>query len=362
MAYIAGQNSMTMKKILLTLIAAIPLLASCDSLMQTFGRQGILQVRFASGTVPLTRSSASPDTNEFILTVTDAKGNYIYDGKYGASKDQFELDEGTYTVSARSCDFEEPKFDQPQYGDVQVASIKAGKTTVVTLACVQMNAGIRLRIAPEFLTAFPGASLFLKAASGKLMYGYSEKRIAYFIPGTVNLVMSEGGEDKTLFTRRLEPQQVLTLGVNVGAGGAASGVQVQVDTTRNWVDDNFIIGGGGGGGKTDDAYSVPDAKGHTGEQDVWVYGYIVGGDLSSSKCSFEAPFSSRTNLVLAAKSSCREKSSCLSVQLAKGDIRDELNLVDHPELLGKQVFLRGDIVESYYGIPGIQNISEYKIK
>ena len=66
--------------------------------------------------------------------------------------------------------------------------------------------------------------------------------------------------------------------------------------------------------------------------------------------------------MLAAKSSCREKSSCLSVQLAKGDIRDELNLVDHPELLGKQVFLRGDIVESYYGIPGIQNISEYKFK
>ena len=52
----------------------------------------------------------------------------------------------------------------------------------------------------------------------------------------------------------------------------------------------------------------------------------------------------------------------MSVQLAKGDIRDDLNLVDHPELLGRQVFLLGDIVESYYGIPGVQNISEYRLK
>ncbi|MBO4670531.1 MAG: DUF4493 domain-containing protein [Bacteroidales bacterium] len=350
-----------MKKILFTLLAATPLLASCDSLMQTFGRQGILQVRFAEGTVPTTKS-AFPDTNDFILTIANSKGDYIYDGPYGASKDSFPLDEGTYTVTARSCDFKEPQFEMPQYGDSQVATIKSGKTTVVTLACVQLNSGIRLRIASEFVSAFPSAALILKAASGKLMYSYTEKRIAYFEPGTVNLLMTDGGQDKTLFTRRLEPQQVLTLGVNVGAEGLNGGVQVQVDTTRNWIDDEFTIGGGGGGDELENALSVPDAKSHAGEQDVWVYGYIVGGDLSSSKCSFVKPFSSRTNIVLAAKSTCRDKQQCLSVQLAKGDIRDDLNLVDHPELLGRQVFLCGDIVESYYGIPGIQNISEYRLK
>ena len=350
-----------MKKILLTLLAATPLMASCDALMQTFGRQGILQVRFADGTVPSTKS-AFPDTNDFILRIADSKGNFIYDGPYGASKDSFPLDEGTYTVTALSSEFSEPQFDTPQYGDTQVATVKPGKTTVVTLACVQLNSGIRLRIASEFITAFPSASLLLKASSGSLMYAYTEKRIAFFEPGTVNLLMSEGGQDKILFTRRLEPQQILTLGVNVGADAANGGVQVQVDTTRNWIDDEFTIGGGGGGDELDKALSVPDAKKHTGEQDVWVYGYIVGGDLSSSKCSFVKPFSSRTNIVLAAKSSCRDKAQCLSVQLAKGDIRDDLNLVDHPELLGRQVFLLGDIVESYYGIPGIQNISEYRLK
>ena len=99
-----------------------------------------------------------------------------------------------------------------------------------------------------------------------------------------------------------------------------------------------------------------------GAVDVWVYGYIVGGDLSSSRCSFDGPFSSRTNIVLASKSSCRDKQSCLSVQLAKGDVRDALNLVDHPENLGRKIYLKGDIVASYYGIEGLQGVSEYMWK
>lgn len=350
-----------MKKVLLLILAAIPLVASCEELMQTFSRQGTLRIRFADGTVPHTKASF-PDTNEFILTVTDSKGNTVYDGRYGAVEENLLLDEGNYTVAARSCDFSEPLFDCPQYGDTQVASVKADKTTVVTLVCAQLNSGIRLRIDPAFLTSYPTAVLYLKAASGRLMYSYSEKRIAYFQPGSVKLDMSDGGTETTLFTCRLEPQQILTLGVNVGAESTRGGVKVQVDTTRNWTSDEFIIGGGSGGNDSSDAYDVATAKSHTGEQGAWVYGYIVGGDLSSSKCSFTAPFSSRTNLVLASKSSVKDKAKCLSVQLAKGDIRDALNLVDHPDLLGRQIFLKGDIVESYYGIPGLQNISEYKYK
>lgn len=365
-AILPAKTYCTMKKILLLFAAATTLLASCDALMLPFGRQGFLQIRFADGTVPSTKA-AFPDTNEFLLTVTDAKGNTVYDGTYGASKESFTLDEGTYTVSARSCDFSAPLFDSPQYGDTQVASVKSGKTTIVTLACTQLNSGIRLRISSSFLSAYPGATLFLKSPAGRLMYGYKETRIAYFLPGTVNLEMSDGGVESTLFTRRLEPQQILTLGVNVGSESSGNGIDVQVDTTRRWTEEDFTIGGGGsgsdgGGSGPDNAYSVPAAKQHTGEEDVWVYGYIVGGDLSSSKCSFSPPFSSRTNLVIASKSSCTDKSSCLSVQLAKGTIRDELNLVDNPELLGKQIFIKGTIVEAYYGIPGMQNISEYKWK
>ena len=45
-----------------------------------------------------------------------------------------------------------------------------------------------------------------------------------------------------------------------------------------------------------------------------------------------------------------------------GDVLDALNLVDHEENLGRQVFLKGDIVEAYYGIPGLQNITEFELR
>ena len=124
-----------------------------------------------------------------------------------------------------------------------------------------------------------------------------------------------------------------------------------------FLDDEVLTSGKGG--SYDSAMGIQDAKNSIGAEDVWVKGYIVGGDLSSSKASFSKPFTSNTNLVIAARSSEKNKSACMSVQLQKGAIRDALNLVDHPELIGKSVCLRGDIVASYYGIPGIQNISEF---
>jgi hypothetical protein len=96
-----------------------------------------------------------------------------------------------------------------------------------------------------------------------------------------------------------------------------------------------------------------------GEEDVWVSGYVVGGDLTSSSASFEAPFSSRTCLLLGPRSSTKERTSCISVQLPAGEVREALNLVDNPELLGRKIVVRGDIVDSYYGLTGLKNCSEY---
>ena len=353
-----------MKKILVIITAASLLAASCEDFMQNFGRKGELKIRFSETTVPGTKASALPDTNEFIISITDSKGASIYNGSYGALKETLSLDEGNYTISAKSCEFSAPAFDSPQYGDTQVAAVKPGKTTVVTLACSQLNSGIRLQVSPDFLVAFPNSILYLKATSGKLKYMYSEKRIAFFQPGAVTLYMAESTSEQALFSRLLEPQQILTLNIGTGSPSAAgNGISVQLDTTRNWLSDDFVIGGNNnGGGSPSDAYSVGDAKNHCGEEDVWVYGYIVGGDLTSRACSFTGPFSSRTNMVIASKSTCTDKTVCLSVQLPKGKVRDGLNLVDNPENQGRQVFLKGDIVESYYGIPGIQNISEYNFK
>lgn len=328
---------------------------------------GELRIAFASGQ-DLTRvESDVPDTSDFTLTVKDADGNVIYDGKYGDSPESIEVDPGSYSVSVVSSEFVRPAFSAPQYGDEQCVVVPSGETVNVKLVCRQLNSGVRLKIDPGFLTEYPDGVLFLKSSQGGLMYGYTEKRVAYFSPGNVSLLLSNGGTDQTLLTKTLEAQQILVLGVSVvpsssgSASQSAGRVSVAVDTTRNWISDTYIIGGNSGkGGDAADALTVSQAKASVGEEDVWVSGYIVGGDLSSSSASFEAPFSSRTNIVLGPRSSVSDRSSCVSVQLPSGDLRDALNLVDNLELLGTRICIKGDIVEAYYGLVGIKNISEYE--
>ena len=141
--------------------------------------------------------------------------------------------------------------------------------------------------------------------------------------------------------------------------------------TKNWISGTCTIGGGsssGGGtsvgqGDSDaDAMTIAMAKENIGETDVWVGGYIVGGDLTSAKAAFTPPFKSRSNILLGPRSSVTSRENCLSVQLAEGEARDELNLVDNPQMYGRQVLLCGDIVGAYYGMVGIKNISDFVIK
>lgn len=343
---------------------------SCNILgIQPEGDVGELRIAFASEQEALTRAGLSiPDTSDFILTVKDSKGNAVYDGLYGDCPESLMLEAGTYSVSVVSMQFSKPAFSAPQFGDEQCVVVPSGGAVDLKLVCRQKNAGIRLKIDPGFLAAYPDGVLLLKAASGRLVYGYSEKRIAYFKPGSVSLILNEGTQDKLLVTRELEEQEVLDLKVVVagqeGASQESSGhVSVLVDTTRNWLSDTYVIGGGNDkGGGVYDALSVAQAIESAGEEDVWVCGYIVGGDLSSSSASFDKPFSSRTNLLLGPRSSTASRTSCMSVQLQSGAVRDALNLVDNPDLLGRKVCVRGDIVEAYYGLPGIKNITEYELQ
>ena len=124
-----------------------------------------------------------------------------------------------------------------------------------------------------------------------------------------------------------------------------------------WAD--CILGASDKGVASDDALSVSDVLALSEKEDVWVCGYVVGGDLTSASASFSGPFESRTNLLLGPKFTTSDKGACISVQLPSGDVREMLNLVDNPELLGRRVCLKGDVVLAYYGIRGLKNVSEY---
>lgn len=352
--------------ILATILAAV-VTQSCNLLGDASSGEGELRISFARAQELLTRTvSAIPDTSDFILAVMDSKGKYVYEGPYGASPESMSLKAGSYTVRIISEEFSRPAFSKPQFGDEQCVVISDGDVVDLKLVCRQMNAGIRLKIDPAFLDKYPDGSLILKSSFGRLLYGYSEKRIAYFAPGSISLVLTDRGVDEILLTRTLEAQDILELKIGVSGSGDVSqdpgrqgGISVAVDTSRVWLSEEYVLGGSPSSGSV---LSVADAMSHLGEEDLRVSGYIVGGDLTSSSASFSKPFSSRTNIIIGPRSSTKDKSICLSVQLPSGDVRDDLNLVDNPALLGRKVCLRGDLVEAYYGIPGIKNITEYELQ
>lgn len=357
-----------MAGIILIFSAVACLAVSCDFPGRPGDDEGELRITFLPVVAEATKAGADiPDTCDFILTVSDSKGQTIYEGLFGNCPESLIVKEGSYSVSAVSCVFGKPAFSSPQYGDEQCVVVPRGGVAGVKLVCRQLNSGIRLKIAREFLDVYPYGSLFLSSSEGKLMYSYSEKRIAYFNPGSISLVLSDGGKDQTLMSRTLMPQEILMLSVNVAsseppASGASGGISVALDTARTWLSDNYVIGGKpGGGGGLSDAMTVQQAIASVGEGDVWVCGYIVGGDLTSSSASFSGPFESKTNILLGPRSGTSSKASCLSVQLPAGEIREALNLVDNPGLLGKKVYVRGDIVAAYYGIPGMKNLNAYDI-
>lgn len=348
--------------------AAACFAVSCDFVGGGGDDEGELRITFLPVSADETRAGEDiPDTCDFILTVADSKGQVVYDGLFGKCPESLMVKEGSYSVSAISSVFDKPAFSSPQYGDEQCVVVPRGGVADVRLECRQLNSGIRLKIAPEFLNAYPDGALFLSSGDGKLMYSYREKRIAYFNPGSISLVLSDGGKDRTLMSRTLMSQEILTLSVNVAASGSSSAgtsgsISIAIDTARTWINDNYVIGGKpGGGGASSEAMTVQQALESVGEGDVWVCGYIVGGDLTSSSASFSGPFESKTNILLGPRSGTSSKASCLSVQLPVGEIREALNLVDNPGLLGKKVCVRGDIVAAYYGIPGMKNLTAYDI-
>ena len=344
-------------------LPAIMLTGSCDILGGTDSRMGELRISFSEDYAPYTKSQTEiPDTSEFILKITDSKGTVVYDGLYGAAPESMKVNAGTYTVRALSCEFTKPAFNAPQFGDEQCIVVKSGGTVDVKLVCTQKNSGIRLRTDPAFLTVYPDGVLMLKSAEGKLVYGYSEKRTAYFKPGKVSLVLSSAGMDEVLTSRVLGENEVLTLKVGISSSSShpEGGISIAIDTARNWLSETYIIGGpdASKGNDPGNALTVSQAMSSVGAEDVWVCGYIVGGDLTSSSASFDEPFTSRTNFLLGPKSGTVYRESCMAVQLPSGSIRDRLNLVDNPSLLGSRVCLKGDVVESYFGLLGLKNVSE----
>lgn len=116
-------------------------------------------------------------------------------------------------------------------------------------------------------------------------------------------------------------------------------------------------------GAKDKPYDVPGAikdinNGITANG--WVKGYIVGAVApevetvtGNGDIQWEAPTIMTSTLVVGPDPECKEISQCLVVQLpAESTFREVGNLRDNPANLGKQILVKGDLVE-FMGTPGI---------
>ncbi|MGX6446109.1 5'-nucleotidase C-terminal domain-containing protein [Neobacillus sp. K501] len=87
-----------------------------------------------------------------------------------------------------------------------------------------------------------------------------------------------------------------------------------------------------------------------------VKGYIVGVTNSGPNYQHTGPFTVNTNLAIADSPSETDKTKILPVQLPNNELRTNYNLKDHPEYLGKEVYITGSL-EAYFGVPGLKSPS-----
>lgn len=110
-----------------------------------------------------------------------------------------------------------------------------------------------------------------------------------------------------------------------------------------------------GVGTEENPYTVSDVfklNNPTDKPAAWVKGYIIGAADGGYDKLQTSEITVATNLVLADDPAATTNYIC--VQLPSNEIRTLLNLVDHPNLVGAQVAIKGTL-EAYFSKPGVKS-------
>ena len=347
---------------LVVLAAVCATIASCNE----FNLEGGLapgKISLAIGSVPdelvsdgtFLKSGTGIDTNSFILTINSTSGEKIYEGTYGARPVEIVVTPGSYEVALYSCEFNPPAYSSPLYGDKQTVVVEEGSHTDIVFMCKQLNAGVRFKFSNDFIAKFPGNGVVLEQQGARLEYDYWQTKYAFVSTESFNLLYNDGEKDTTLLTKNLGAGQMVTMNLSFTSNGTtAQVVKVEIDTTREWISYDYNLGMRIPTG----ALSIEEAKQYIGER-VQVFGYIVGGDPSTSSIRIGPPFESKSAFVIASAMTERNRNNMFVVELPTGVIRDALNLVNNPHLLGTAVLITGTVTESYFGYIGIKNTKSY---
>ena len=111
------------------------------------------------------------------------------------------------------------------------------------------------------------------------------------------------------------------------------------------------------GGTFENPYTIEEAVANQGLMDKWVKGFIVGYYRTNTYRSFTTDIDEETsssNIALAALVTETDSTKTFPVQLSVDEVKVLLNLHDHPENIGKEVLVRGDL-EKYDYIDGLKS-------
>lgn len=350
-------------------VAAAMLLQGCTSFMLkepqgnpdargsiALAIDGVHSSNYSDGT--FLKSGINTDTNSFILTIYSTEGEKVYDGKYGERPQEIVVAPGGYEISLSSQRFNPPVLDTPVFGQEHTIVVAEDEQAKVSFVCRQTNAGIRFTFADNFKEKFAGNGIVLEQGKKRLEYSYKEKKYAFVSDEPFSIIYNGGGTDTVLLEKSLVAGQMVDMRlVYSSSRSTASAFKVEIDTVREWLSYNYNVGLKLPSGSV----PIEEAKGMTGERNVKVFGYIFGGDPTATTVRIGPPFGSATTLVIAPSMSERNRNNMMVVELPQGSVRNALNLVSHPDYLGRPVLVTGTISPSYYGYPGVKNTKSYML-
>lgn len=350
-----------MKRFVLMGVLFSIIMASCNMGAFPEGRAS-LSFSFATPLkTTVTKAGSLPDTNSFILLVRSNTGETLYNGLYGSRPLEIGVPAGTYEVSVRSIEFEKPAFEMPQYGDSKIIVVSNGEKVSVAFLCKQLNSGMKFSFSENFLKKYNSGCILLEQEAGSLEYLFTENRTAYLKAGNVSICHKTASANVPLFSRTLGAGDIYNIALDASSAQSSSEFTIALDTTAVHINEKVVIGeefNGADGSSAQKAVSVSQARNRIGDT-LWVWGYIVGGDMSSSAVTFVGPFTKDSHIAIAEKASEKSRDGCFSVELSKTAVKSALNLVSNPSNLGRKVFLKGVVVESYFGLNGLKKVSEY---
>lgn len=110
--------------------------------------------------------------------------------------------------------------------------------------------------------------------------------------------------------------------------------------------------------KAADVLTVAQAIANNSGTGKTVEGYIIGTTNNGPSYQYSSPFSA-SNLAIADSPNETDRTKIMPVQLPSGSaVRAALNLVDHPENLGKKVRITGNL-EAYFTVAGLKSPTAY---